>query len=451
MTIVVSSNGSDRLIPGAVVVGVRGLGVKGSTIPSTGTDGPSPVYASLSLPADANKEYRFKLVTAAYPGSMTIAESTGVSITGLTDGNNFFVVKLYENGVDIGDITTSMLIGSSPGVQAVLVGVESAAAEVGGVSVALGPSPPVTVTLTGVESGAAEAGAVNAAIGDVPPPVEEPPGENMRIVHDNAVDRSVSVTASSTAGALAASNLLTDFKTEVWRSTGTTATLEFTWATTETFSMFALPFSNLSSTATMRVQSYTLAGDTAPAADTGPILCCPVSLGFSAPWATAGANTFAYGGGVYAAIWFAPRDAQKIVVTITDTANPSGYVEAARAVAGKYWSPERNVEWESPKMTVQEDSKQERSDAGTLWTDRGPVYRKLSFDLSIMSASDRNVMWKILRANGMSRPIYVCIWPEQDDAYDEQIYSIYGKLSNSSTLQYKFLDMHATSVVMEEI
>lgn len=449
MTVVISSNGSDRLIPGAIVCGIRGLGIKGSLIPSTGTDGPSPVYPSLSLPADANKEYRVKIITGLSPGSLSISDNTAVLGTGLTNGSNSFVLKLYENGVDLGNITNSITVGSS-GVIVTLVGAESGAGEIGTLTVALGPSGPVTVTLTGAESGTNEVGFVNVQVGDEVIP-EEPPGENMRILYDNAADRVSGIVASTTAGSLAATNLLTDFKTEVWRSTGTSATLTLTWGSNESISMFALPFSNLSATATMRVQAYTLVNDASPSSDTGNILCCPASLGFSAPWVTAGANAFAYGGGVYAAIWFAPRVCQKIVVTIIDSANGSGYIEAARAVTGLYWSPERNVEWESPKLSVQEDSKQERSDAGALWTDRGPMYKKLTFELPVMTANDRNNMWRILRGNGMTRPIYLCVWPEQDDAYDEQIYSIYGKLSSNSALQYKFIGMHATSLTMEEI
>ena len=66
----------------------------------------------------------------------------------------------------------------------------------------------------------------------------------MRIVADNAADRSTLI-ASSTAGLLAASNLLTDIKSEVWRSTGTSATLTMSWPVAELVGMVALPFCSL--------------------------------------------------------------------------------------------------------------------------------------------------------------------------------------------------------------
>lgn len=53
---------------------------------------------------------------------------------------------------------------------------------------------------------------------------------NLRIIYDNAADRAT-LTASTTAGALAATNLQRDEKAAIWRSTDTTATLTATWAT----------------------------------------------------------------------------------------------------------------------------------------------------------------------------------------------------------------------------
>jgi|APAra7269096714_1048519.scaffolds.fasta_scaffold00313_9 hypothetical protein len=75
---------------------------------------------------------------------------------------------------------------------------------------------------------------------------------NLRIVHDNASCRAT-ITASSTAGALAAANLQVDDKSSVWRATGTTARLTLTWQAAEEIGAAAL-ICNLSPTATMRVR-----------------------------------------------------------------------------------------------------------------------------------------------------------------------------------------------------
>lgn len=273
---------------------------------------------------------------------------------------------------------------------------------------------------------------------------------NLRVVYNNAANRASALTASTTAGALAAGNLLTDLKTEVWRSTGTSADLTVTWGPNETVACAALAFTNLTSTATMRVRCYTNFGDASPVYDSGAVLCCPASLGFTAPWVTAGANTFAYGGGVYAAVWFPAVSAQKVVITVTDTAG-IGYVEAARLIVGNYWSPDRNAESDSVQIVPKEDSKHSRSESGVLWTERGPVYKSLSFDLAYMTASDRNNMWKIARGNGMSTSMFISMVPESTDSYDEQIHSIYGRLSNLNPIQYKYSHLFSSKMQVEEI
>lgn len=274
---------------------------------------------------------------------------------------------------------------------------------------------------------------------------------NLRVVNNNAVNRTSAFSASTTAGSLAASNLRTDIKTEVWRSTGTTASLTATWGPNETVAMAALAFSNLSATATMRVQCYTVFTDPTAAYDSGHVLCCPASLGFTAPWVTAGANSFAYGGGVYAAVWFPAISAQKVVITITDSSNPSGYVEAARLIIGNYWSPDRNAETDTVTITPSDDSKHYRSEAGSLWTDRGPMFKRLAFDLNYMTANDRTNLWKVVRANGMSTSLYISMVPESTDATDEQIYTIYGRLSQSSAIQYKYSHLYASKFQVDEI
>ncbi len=76
---------------------------------------------------------------------------------------------------------------------------------------------------------------------------------NMRIIYDNAVSRAA-LSASSTAGALVAENLQVDDKASVWRAAGKTARLTATWPSAESISAVALPFCNLSPTATMRVR-----------------------------------------------------------------------------------------------------------------------------------------------------------------------------------------------------
>lgn len=263
----------------------------------------------------------------------------------------------------------------------------------------------------------------------------------LRIVYNNVSNSASSLVASTTAGGLAASNLLTDQKSEVWRSTGNSATLTLTWAASKPISMVSLAFSNLTASATMRVQCYTLSGDASPVFDTGAIACCNVNLGFT--------SAVGFGGGMYGTVWFSSVTCQKIVITISDAS--LSYIQAGRLITGNYWTPERDAESDSVKLTYADDSKHSRSEAGGLWTERGPMYKKLTFDLSVMSASDRNAMWRIAAGNGMSNSLFISVHPESTDVWAEQMHTIYGRLTSQSAFQFKYLHLHATQLQVEEV
>jgi hypothetical protein len=123
------------LIPGAIVVGNRGLGVLGSAIPSTGLYGPSYLYNDLVLPADANKEIRGLIVTPPSAGTFFAYEDGSFSLIGAPDGTYAFVYRLYVDGVDLGTAVGTITIGAG----ATLSG-GAALGDVGGSGGLAGPS-----------------------------------------------------------------------------------------------------------------------------------------------------------------------------------------------------------------------------------------------------------------------------------------------------------------------
>ncbi|RAR51691.1 hypothetical protein C7401_13651 [Paraburkholderia unamae] len=273
---------------------------------------------------------------------------------------------------------------------------------------------------------------------------------NLRVVYDNAADRAT-LGASSTAGALPVTNLRTQLKSQVWRATGTSATITATWPTPELVACVVLPFCNLTSTATMRVRGYALAGDTVPAFDTGARPACPYApLGLFG-WGTQslGCNAFAFGGGTYAVAWFAHAAVEQLVIDLADPDNAAGYIEASRLVAGAYWSPTNNVDW-SPKLAVEDSTTNTRNDAGDLITDRGTKYRTLAVSLSWMPPVDRDQFMSILRGSGFARPVFVSLFPESADPLQEQQYQIWGKLSDLGSLVHDFVANYTGSISIQE-
>lgn len=273
----------------------------------------------------------------------------------------------------------------------------------------------------------------------------------VRILNNNAADRAT-LSASTTAGSLVVANLLTDYKSDVYRSTGTTTTITATWTNSETISVVVLPFCNLTTSATIRVKLYTNAADASPVYDSGAV---SANAGFSTniwEWGNTplGVNAYAFVGAPYARCYTTPTAAKKMEVILTDSSNPSGYIEAARLVCGNYYNPVNDAEMDV-KVSFPDTSTNARSDASDLISDIGIKYKTLSFSLQNMTSSDRNALVNILKSSGVSRPIFVSLLSENSsDTEAEKLFQIYGKLSSSSALTMPYWNAYSTSIDIEE-
>lgn len=280
---------------------------------------------------------------------------------------------------------------------------------------------------------------------------------NLRIVHDNAIDRAATPVASTTAGLYAASNLVGDDKSTWWRSTAITATtLTATWTVGETLACAALPFFNGSPTATIRVQLYdaTAAGNLL--LDTNVLqpgaLACPAAAIKLRGWTPAqAASAYAYGGGATALIYFASTPGVKrMVVTLTDPGSLQGYLEAAFLVAGPYWSPTYNAEYGAGMVPV-DSTENYRTAAGNLKSDGGTMSRKVPFNLPYMVPSDRTAAVNIIRSCGKRWPVLLDVFPQNADLELQRDHLIYGKFPDLSETKITMLDRYAMPVQVEEI
>lgn len=101
------------LIPGALVVGNRGLGVLGSSVPANGTNGASFLFNDLSLPSDANKEIRGLVTAPPTAGDFFAWEDGSFTLLNAPDGTHSFTYRLYEDGADKGTATSTITIGAA--------------------------------------------------------------------------------------------------------------------------------------------------------------------------------------------------------------------------------------------------------------------------------------------------------------------------------------------------
>lgn len=255
---------------------------------------------------------------------------------------------------------------------------------------------------------------------------------NLRLIHDNAADRATSLAASTTSGALVAAYLQNDFKGQVHRSTGTSVSYTLTWTNGETVGGVALPATNLSASATIRVRLYSDTGGTTLIADSGTVNACPgLNLGLW-NWALPlNGNAFAFGGASKSAVWFSAHYfARRCVIDLVDTGNTAGYIDNARLVVGAYWEPAYNARY-GAQVSVVDRTSNSRNDAGDNLADRGTQHDTLSLSLEWLGETDRARLMQIMRNAGTARNVFVSLLPGWVDPVAEQDHMIYGKRANA--------------------
>ena len=274
----------------------------------------------------------------------------------------------------------------------------------------------------------------------------------LKIISDNAGNRSVT-TASTTAGTMVAANLAGGSKSQVWRSTGTTATLTCVWpAGGETLAGVVLPNCNLTQVATMRVQLFSDVAGTVQIFDSGALYACPaVPIKVSGFTALQSQSAYAYGGGACARLWFsAVTGVANALITLTDTGNAQGYIEASRLVIGNAWVPLRNVDY-GAAVTTQDTSKAVRSEGGDLIHAAGTRNRKLSFTLTNLQAADRTALVAILRSVGITSPIFVSLFSGSTDNELERDHSVWGCVDADTVIAIPFYNGYSAPCTLVEV
>lgn len=268
---------------------------------------------------------------------------------------------------------------------------------------------------------------------------------NLRIIYDNAADRANSLTASSTSGSLVAANMLNDIKGSVHRSVGLTVTYTLTWTTAQTIGGIALPATNLSSSATIRVRMYSDSDCTALLQDSGTIYACPGASLELWDWSLPlNANAFAFGGASKTTVWFSEMSGtvRGLKIDLVDI-NRTGDIDCARIICGAYWEPKHNVQNGSLNIEIADLSQQERTDSGDLLANRSVLHDKMRFDMSYLEETDRQQFMRIARLAGKSRNLVVTVFPDNTNSVLAQDTTVYGKITNFAQAQqfYGFYSM----------
>ena len=103
---------SSSWIPGAIVVGNRGLGILADNIPATGDAGPSFLFNDVALPADSGKEVCGRVTSWPSAGTLLAYEDGSFEFSGAPDGTYSFTYSLLVDGASQGTGTGTLQVGS---------------------------------------------------------------------------------------------------------------------------------------------------------------------------------------------------------------------------------------------------------------------------------------------------------------------------------------------------
>lgn len=267
----------------------------------------------------------------------------------------------------------------------------------------------------------------------------------------------------SWSGGLPLANVTEQDVRKVARSTNaTTANTRFRvdLGTTklEVISDFALLNHNLSTASTVRFVVTSDASDASPSArtlDTGPLPVWVSTVVFgSLPWGTFpwdGVDVTAYPSGTA----FLHRSDQLglsryLWCYITDTANPAGYVEIGRFMAGAAWSPRINAAYGASIRWI-EPSDTKRTRGGRRVVTARPRYRQFQMSFGQLSKEEAlGVAFEIDRQIGKGGNFYIAFDPEEAGQFRFRR-SIYAALVDTAAIAIPRWDTFEWSITAEEL
>lgn len=282
-------------------------------------------------------------------------------------------------------------------------------------------SPDKSVGLTQV--------ATQGFAGDVSDPASKL-APRMRVVYQNVADLA-QVQASTAYAAFPAENLLNDTKSKPHRSTGPRVVYTLTWPAGQYVGCVALPATNLTSGATIRVKLFSDEEGTVLLGDSGTLQASPSQTSGIHGWGRPIDYTaFSQGGASKVAVWFRRQRAnvRSCTVTVEDPFNPAGFIDCSRLVVGPFWEADRNPGYGAQAGTV-DSCRTQRGASGDLWAAMGAQAEEMSVSLTDMGEASRATLWKVLRSAARFRNVFISLFPDYEGTLAAQALSNSGPLA----------------------
>ena len=230
---------------------------------------------------------------------------------------------------------------------------------------------------------------------------------SLRILTDDAA-ASATITASTTAGALAATNVITNEPSEVWRATSTTAFLTLTFPAARSIDSVVLGWTNIAPGAVVTVELFAADADTVPVAQATPPIHAPLQ---DMP--------------INVVAWFAQETpCRKLRITVSGNA---ANVQIGRVMAGA-----RALHgWPATAQTsiaFVDKSSAARTESGSVRVEASKVHRVATIPIFASLPSESSALLA-LAATGKTRVAFVSLFSAPDDPR-QQTHAFLGVLSS---------------------
>lgn len=257
-----------------------------------------------------------------------------------------------------------------------------------------------------------------------------------------APDLTQTATLSGGTTGYTAANLATVLRAETLRTSGVSAqTVTATWPANQTVSAVALCRHNLTSAATWRVQLYSDTGLTTQIYDSGFV----TALISTDPGAFDAVDAASFAVLRNSVLWFAAQTTVRgLKVTLTDAANPVGYLEAARLFVGVY-TDVRNPAWDY-EIAWDDPTTQARTLGRSLLSqNNGDRTRSFPFQMAMMPVATRNFIFDMQRAYGMEKDFFMSMWPGEGGRIEREHQS-WAKITAMQGMKRPMLNYYGTSI-----
>jgi hypothetical protein len=275
---------------------------------------------------------------------------------------------------------------------------------------------------------------------------------NLRVIVENEADDATLTASPALVSTLPVTNLQEPSRALVARTTSlATQDINGALSSARIISACAMTRHNLTSVGTWRLRLYSDAAWATLVYDSGNVVAAPGKALGDIEWGVdaLGASMFDGWEHTFSTMWFAPVAAQSFKITLSDAANPDGYIQASRLYVGRYLEPMINFEWEY-SLTWAEATTLERTAGGTLRSDGQEPYRRIAIQLNDLTDSDRPKFADWARKRGLRGDVFVSLFP-QNGTQLERDHSMAAKLVASPEIKGRAVDLHGGEFILEEL